>query len=215
MKVLQLFSAVTMSLVTVACATPPPISLAFGPQSNTALLVSASPRTAMATTIELRRVNMETLQFEDEIVSVENAGIGGNQINRQSNIWLSLKEIDGGDYALVSLATNTFTGYSSGQAWRCLYSGAPVFKLPSGQISIVQLGAYWGGSPTGLSARNDEESVLTQEFESARARYPRIAGQAVVVAPHAIIRWEERRGIRLTRNCSEPSSFEVLARKHE
>lgn len=215
MKLLQLFSAVALSLMAVACATPAPTSLVFGPQSNTALLVSASPPTAMATVIELRRVNMETLQFENEIVSVVNAGFGGNQINHRSNIWLSLKEIEGGDYALVSLTTNTFNGYASGQAWRCLYSGAPVFTLPSGQISIVQLNAYWGGSPTGLNTRNDDESAVIQEFESARVSYPDVAGQAVVVAPHAVIHWQERRGIGMTRNCLEPPGFEIFAEKGE
>lgn len=91
MKLLQLFSALALSLTAVACATPAPTSLVFGPQSNTALLVSAGPPTTMATSIELRRVNMETLQFEDEIVSVVNAGLGGNQINHRSNICPSVR----------------------------------------------------------------------------------------------------------------------------
>lgn len=213
MNLVRMISALALSLAAVACATPAPTSLAFSPQSTSGLLVAAGPRTSLATSVELRRVNMETLQFEDEIVSVVNAGLGGNQINHQSNIWLSIREIEGGDYALVSLTTNTFNGYASGQAWRCLYSGAPVFTLPAGQISIVQLNEFWMGAPNGLASQNPIEAHVLQEFESARVRYPGIAGEAIVVAPHAAIHWDERRGIGMTRNCLEPAGFSIMGDK--
>lgn len=205
MDLLRLFSSLALMLSVVACATPAPSSLTFGPQSSTALLVAAGPPTFMATTIHFRRVNMETHQFEEEIVSVVNSSVGGNQINRRSNIWLSLRELEGGDYALVSLATSTGDGY----AWRCLHSGAPVFSLPDGQISILQLNAYWTGAPVGLNTQTAQESAVLQEFDSARASYPGVVGRGVLVAPSATIRWEGQRGLGITRNCGEPASFSI------
>lgn len=218
MQLFKLICALALCTVVTACATPAPTSLAFGNDSSTALLVAASAPTSMATSVELRRVNMQTMLFEDEVVTIINAGIGGDQIERNSNIWLSMQEIQGGDYALVSVSTNTFNGYAGGSAWRCFYSGAPVFKLPAGQISILPLHIYWAGAPgeSGYGRRslvsNPNDIALIREFENIRPRYASISGAPIVVTPNSMIRWEERRGVSWNRNCSEPPSFSIIVR---
>lgn len=195
-------------LLVQGCVTPAPQTLTFGPQSGTGLLVVAGPPAGAATHMELRRVNLETRLFEDEIVPFINAGLGGHQIDPNSNIWLSLREVAGGDYAVVSLSMNTFNGVAQGQVWRCFSGRAPVYRLPRGQISMVQLASTMEAIQSGqVDKPIASEALVLAEFERVRPNYPGVIGEARMVLPSAMISWQEVPGIGWTRNCREPPQF--------
>jgi hypothetical protein len=202
------WSGLAAALFQAACATPPR-TMSFDEGRETALLVTASPPTTLATIIEFRRVDLESRTFQSEIISIENAAINGTQINPKSAIWISLKSAKPGDYAIVSLTTNTLNGFGPGQAWGCLYSGAPVYRISRGKISIVPVKELWVGAPSGIGGENPTSAAILDVFEIARQDYPNISGPAMTVEPVALIHWNKTRGIGMTRNCSEPTDFVI------
>lgn len=195
---LRFITAVALALAASACSTKPPASMAYGPQSSTALLVAANPELLQEIRVEIRRVNLQSNTFEDEQVVVRNS----DQINRTAFTgWLadptmparlSLHEVPAGHYAVVYMTaahSNTTTQF---YYWRCMYDGAPVFHVPGGQVSVIQLGEYWnpgriGSQPTSMS---DERTLGT--FARARTEYPGIEGEPVLVEPSGVIRWASR-----------------------
>lgn len=214
MKSISLLVAVMASLLLCACATPVSRDLSFSEASPTALLVVSSPAQSMATITEFRRVNLDTQSLEDEIVDIVTAGLGVSHVINYSNtgVWLSMREVPPGDYALVSLTVNTFNGYASGQQWICIYGGVPVYRLEPGQITVVSTWQWWGALNGGGSGEPRPEAVLA-EFERARARYPAIVGPAAMPAPQGEAYWPETRPNfmqSMNRNCAEPDTFRAM-----
>ena len=199
-----------------ACVTPVARDIEFNASSPRALLVVASPVNAMATTTELRRVDLEGQRFEPEIFDVVTAGIGTSHIinyNTNPGFYLSMREIDPGDYALVSLTMNTFNGYASGQQWLCARA-SPIFRATAGEIVLVSTFPWWQRfSAYGAVGRGPSPSAIAQEFERARARYPTIIGEAEFSEPVAIVRWPDTDPNfmqMMNRNCAEPETFSVV-----
>lgn len=195
-------------LLLAACATPMSRTTAFGEAQDKTLLVTASRPTAMATTIEFRRVDLETGRFLPEIVSIVNAGLGGNQMDQGSPIWMSPKLATPGDYAVVSVTTATFNGVAGGQAWRC-FTRSPVYRLASGKISMIPVDEFWRGAPGGQGGANPDPATLLSQFERVRGSYPNVVGEPAVIAPVAAIHWKHGGGMGWTRNCQEPADFVV------
>lgn len=214
MKSISLLIVITAALLVCGCATPVARDLNFNETSPTALLVVSSPAQSMATITEFRRVNLETQSFEDEIVDIVTAGLGVSHVINYSNasVWLSMREVPPGDYALVSLTVNTFNGYASGQQWICIYGGVPVYRLEPGQITVVSTWDWWGALNTAGRGEPRPEAVLA-EFERARARYPEIVGAASMPPPQGEAYWPETRPNfmqSINRNCAEPDTFTVM-----
>lgn len=197
-----------------ACATPPSTSMPFGPLSPMALLVISAPPASRVETAEFRRVDLLRDEFRPEIITIQNAGMVGNQINGDTNsgIWLSLQEVPHGDYALVSVSTATNSSVSSILRHHCIRDGAPVFSVHPGRISVVRTEPYRLGDPSktlNVTAIASDEDVL-KEFATARTRYPGIIGEATIAKPTAIIAYADKRPDvfeSANRSCAEPPTF--------
>jgi hypothetical protein len=179
-----------------ACATPVSKDMSFGPEGGTALLVMAGPPADNAFSTEFRRVDVANGAFVDKTLEIVNAGLGGHQINgdTRSGIWLSVQEATPGDYAVVKLFE--LTSPNSGPTF-CLNEGSPVYSLPPGKISIIRIDQVAAGMflTRSLPAGTDDAAIL-KEFASVRERFPNIVGDAVVLSPSAVIRWDEKNHIK-------------------
>ncbi|HWW12026.1 MAG TPA: hypothetical protein VN018_05885 [Brevundimonas sp.] len=192
------------TLLVAACASSGPTAKVFGPQSQTALLVLAGPKYPFAVNTGFRRVDLATNTFAREYEGF-GTGIMGSQINRDGPVYFSTREVMPGDYALVSLLGVPGTA----QIWTCMPAGGPVFTLRAGTLTIVRTDPYWRmGAGVPQPAATSDAAVL-QAFETARAAYPDLVGDARVASPAATIRWRSG-GMGMTRNCSESPTFERI-----
>lgn len=207
-------SAVIAALgLTQACATPIANTIAFGPSSDTAMAVVAGPMGIDPYSIELRQVDLQTGAFGDEIVEVHNAIVGGHRINWNGQIWLSPRELEGGHYAITFVSASTFNGVSTTGLSRCLATGAPVYRFPKGQISIIQVNATLVALQMGkqFSPLAPMEAIMA-EFAQARLAFPDLIGEPEPVETEATIAWTPRGRFATLENCRPVSpQFRMIA----
>lgn len=203
MRQISMVFVALAALVLSACANSGSTPTAFGPQSQTALLVLAGPKYAYAANTGLRRVDLNAGRFEADYVGIGTGGLQSSQINRDGPVYFTVREVVPGDYALVSLLAtpgNTF--------WTCFPQGGPVFTLRPGQVTIVHSVPFWmgmAGSPPPVPV---SDAALLSAFDSARVAHPGLTGEARVAPVVATIRWQS--GMGATRQCSEQPTFERL-----
>lgn len=193
-----------LALLTAACGMPMSTTARFAADSPSVLLVLAQPPYNNGLGTEFRRVSLETNQWEAGRLSylvtgeMERVVTGPNE-----RTWLRFKSVPPGDYAVTELwASLSRPGDIVSQ---CLgLAGAPVFRLKPGQIAILRADALLRETSLGVVASIPTDEVVLAQFERARAQYPDIHGEAVVVSPVATVRWPASS----TRDCGPFDGFE-------
>lgn len=189
------------TLLFVGCASSGPTATSFSASSPTALLVLAGPKFPFAANTGFRRVDLATSAFAPEYEGF-GTGIVGSQINRDGPVYFNTREVTPGDYVLVSLL-----GVPGAEVWTCMGQNAPVFRLRAGTVTIVRTDSYWIGTAGPPSPASVSDSEVLSAFEATRVAYPALLGEASIATPVARLRWRPG-GMGMTRNCSEPASFE-------
>jgi hypothetical protein len=204
-----LYGALLLNLVAASgCVAPVSRDLQFGATSQTALIVLVTPREDFPSIAAIHNVDLASQRFAPDGDAFDIAMSRPSQlINRdtQSNVWLSMREVEPGDYALVEVAN----GSPAQATFLCLDAGAPVYRVSSGEILIIStwswyriLNVSYGPEPSTY--------VVDEEFERVRARYPSIAGEPSRSQPIAAIEWPRRRGGNAgNRHCSEGDEFRL------
>lgn len=210
------------------CASYAPVvreDVSFDSRSPTAMLVVSGPPITLQNTI-FRGVDIQAQLFNDASVVITTGG-AANVINLDdpSSFWvtppaagffLSMVEVEPGDYALVTLAEERIGYPMTTRSWLCV-APAPVFRLAPGEIVVVSTAPWWrnfGGSPNTYSP---DASTVAQEFERVRGRYPGISGELQFPVPVALIDWQAATSSPFMSadgsNCAEPETFSVIDAK--
>ena len=177
-------------------------NLDFGPRSPKALLVLASPSFPIVTNTSFRRVDMasETFLRGDQVFR---SGVGANG---SGGVFLSVREVDPGDYALVRLLAIR----PGPTVWTCMPEGAPVFTLHAGEITVIRTDQWWWDfQARGLPDPGDaaDDAILAQ-VEALREANPRLTGEPRLASPSAVIQW--RNPGSTTRDCVRAREFTRL-----
>lgn len=177
-------------------------NLDFGPQSPKALLVLASPAFPIPTNTSFRRVDMASGTFLRGDQTFR-SGVGANGAG---GVFLSVREVDPGDYALTRLLAIR----PGPTVWTCLPEGAPVFTLRPGEVTVIRTDQWWWDfQAPGLPDPGDaaDDAVLAQ-VEALRAASPRLTGAPRLASPSAVIQW--RNPGPTTRDCVRSREFTRL-----
>jgi len=195
-----------------ACVAPVSRDLRFGATSPNALIVLVTPRYDFPSIAAVREVDLVSQRFAPDADAFDIARSRPSQlINRdtQSGFWLSMREVEPGDYALVELASGSFDGSYTRATVLCLNSGAPVYRVASGEIVIISTWSWWQTLDTRHGSGPSEQAIAA-EFERVRAAYPSIAGAPTLPSSVASINWPRRNGISAgNRHCGEPDEFSL------
>lgn len=205
-------AAVMVLALLSACVAPVSRDLQFGATSPNALIVLVTPRYDFPSIAAVREVDLVSQRFAPDADAFDIARSRPSQlINRdtQSGFWLSMREVQPGDYALVELASGSFDGAYTRATVLCLNSAAPVYRVSSGEIVIISTWNWWQT----LDARHGSgpsEQAIALEFERVRAAYPSIAGAPTLPSSVASINWPRRNGMSAgSRHCVEPDEFSL------
>lgn len=122
-----------------------------------------------------------------------------------------IRKVPAGRYAATQASWNTFNGYSSGSAWRCLQDGAPTFEVAPGSITLISSrDAFPPGTITRVSASHSDGNVLS-EFARTRVSYPMLKGEPVLARPGWQTRWSPRQGMFVDScNSVQDGTFSVI-----
>lgn len=187
MRCFRLLSVLLASASMAACATLP-ASFEYPADSNQALLVAGSQPGDWVGAIWLRRVNLETYEFEDYNFWVDlNPEISQTRIYQGPDVELLVSEVEPGAYVAIGAVGTRAVGLTTQRLQGCI-TVSGIFEFAPGEIVITDLGLTYdaGFRWTPLPEDLDLESL----FAEARLDYPGIVGEAVLREPDTYVQWQ-------------------------